>query len=447
MSEIYESTLSFNLVKRYVRFTFKRFYSEFIVIGKENIPTNVPIIFAPNHNNALMDALAIHAAAPHDLPIVFLARADIFNNKITAKILRFCKMMPAFRMRDGVENLEKNNAIFKRCVDVLNHNKALGIMPEGNQGEQRKLRPLVKGIFRIAFAAQEKHGSSPCVKIIPVGIDYGDYIKSHKHIILSFGKPIEVSDYMSDYIENPVSATNEIRNSLKTELSNLTLDLATEEYYDCFETATEVANCTFQDKLKLPKSTVSLFVARQKIADKLIDIEKNNLDTIKQLNGMCEEYRTLLKKMNLRTAILESAPYKSINLLIEGFYLFTTSVLFLCGFILNFLPFFTPVLIRKYIFKAQYKGFFSSLHYGLGLITFPLFYLLQTVLFCSFSGLSWWIILLFFLSQYFLGKFGLSWNSDMRKFIAKLRCVKWRKSKTMEQVQKLRLGIIQIVNS
>lgn len=447
MSEIYESTPIFNLVKRYIRFTFKRFYSEFIVIGRENIPTNVPVIFAPNHNNALMDALAIHVAAPHNLPIVFLARADIFNNKIAAKILRFCKMMPAFRMRDGVENLEKNNEIFKRCVEVLNHNKALGIMPEGNQGEQRKLRPLVKGIFRIAFAAQEKHGTSPCVKIIPVGIDYGDFVKSHKHIILSFGKPIEVSDYMSDYFENPVSATNEIRNRLKTDLSNLTVDFATEEYYDCFETVTEVANCTFQDKMKLPRNTVSIYVAQQKIADRLLDIEKNNIDVIKRLNEIAKEYSALLKKMNLRNATLERAPYKPTGLFVEGFYLFSTSFIFIYGYILNFLPFFTPVFVRKYIFKAQYEGFFSSLHYGLGLITFPLFYLLQTILFSSLTGFSWWVVLLFVCSQYFLGKFALSWNSDSRKFIAKLRYIRWKKSKILEKAQKLRLSIIQMVNS
>lgn len=447
MSEIYESTFSFNLVKSYVSVTLKQFFSEFIVIGRENIPTNVPVIFAPNHNNALIDALAIHAGAPHKMPIVFLARADIFNSKFKAKILRFCKMMPAFRMRDGVENLGKNDAIFKRCVDVLDHNKALGIMPEGNQGEKRKLRPLVKGIFRIAFAAQEKHGSNPCVIIIPVGIDYGDYVKSNKHIILSFGKPIEVSDYMSGFVDNPVAATNEIRNRLKTELSNLTLDLVTDQYYDCFETATEVANRTFQEKLKLPKCTVSLFVARQKIADKLIDIEKSNPDTINRLNVICGEYRTHIKKMNLRTTILERTPFKSISLFFEGFYLFITSVLFLYGFMLNFLPFFTPVFLRKYIFKTQYAGFSSSLHFGLGLVTFPIFYLLQTIIFCSFTGLSWWLISLFFISQYFLGKFALSWYSDSVKYIAKLRYVRLRKSKTMEQAQKLRLNIIQLVNS
>ena len=58
MSKIYELPLSFRLVKKYIRFTFKRFYSEFIVLGKENIPSEGQVIFAPNHLNALMDALA-----------------------------------------------------------------------------------------------------------------------------------------------------------------------------------------------------------------------------------------------------------------------------------------------------------------------------------------------------------------------------------------------------
>ncbi|NDP20588.1 MAG: hypothetical protein GZ091_05870 [Paludibacter sp.] len=447
MSEIYESTFSFSLVKKYVHFTLRRFFSEFIVIGKENIPADVPVIFAPNHNNALIDALAIHVAAPEDLPIVFLARADIFKNKTVAKFLRFCKMMPAFRMRDGIENLEKNNDVFTKCVNVLQHKKPLGIMPEGNQGEKRQIRPLLKGIFRIAFTAQENHGINPYVKIIPVGIDYGDFTKSQKHIILSFGKPIEVSDYMTEFIENPVKATNEIRNRLKNDLSNLTVNLATETYYDCYETATEVTNRTFQKKTKQTESTVSLFVAQQRIAERLIDIERNEPETILLLDTMCKEYNTLLKKMNLKTPILENAPYKPLSLILEFCCLFITSILFISGFILNFLPFFTPVFLRKYLFKTQYSGFFCSLHYGLGLITFPFFYVLQTILFSTFTGLSWWLVFVFFMFQYFLGKFAISWNSRTKKFLAKLRCEKYLKSSLLNRTQELRFKIIQLVNS
>ena len=112
MSKIYELPLSFRLVKKYIRFTFKRFYSEFIVLGKENIPSEGQVIFAPNHLNALMDALAVHSISPDNYATVFLARSDIFRKKVLARILRACKIMTAFRIRDGIENLGKNNEDF-----------------------------------------------------------------------------------------------------------------------------------------------------------------------------------------------------------------------------------------------------------------------------------------------------------------------------------------------
>ena len=196
MSNIVDYPFSFSLVRNYVVFTFKRYYGEYIVTGRENIPENCPVIYAPNHINALMDAIAVHSIAPYHVPVIFLARADIFKNPTAAKILKFIKILPAFRMRDGFENLGKNNEVFEQCVEIINKNNALGIMPEGNQGEQRKLRPFVKGIFRIAFDAQQKYGLKPKVKIVPVGIDYGDLKKFGKHIIINIGKPIEVSDYM-----------------------------------------------------------------------------------------------------------------------------------------------------------------------------------------------------------------------------------------------------------
>jgi len=79
MSNIYDFTRSYSLVRRYVLFTFKRFYGEYIVNGRENIPEKGPVIFASNHLNALMDALAVISTLPHKVPIVYLARADYFK--------------------------------------------------------------------------------------------------------------------------------------------------------------------------------------------------------------------------------------------------------------------------------------------------------------------------------------------------------------------------------
>ena len=447
MSKIYELPLSFNLVRRYTIFTFKLYYSEFIILGKENIPAEGPVIFAPNHTNALMDAIAVHAIVKRNLPIIFLARADLFRNKNAAKFLRFIKIMPAFRMRDGMENLGKNNEVFDQCVEALDNNKALGIMPEGNQEVERKLRPLVKGIFRIAFAAQKKYGNQTGVKIIPVGLDFGSIIKANKHIIINVGSPIEVSEYMKNYAENPVNATNEIRDRLRTDLENLSFNLASENYYHCFETATEVANKSVLTELQLTNNTINRFKARQKIAEKLIILEKSRPDEVRKLDLFCSEYTELLTELNLKSWVLDTNPSSILTLLLFGALEILTLPVFLIGFSLNAIPFLTPLLIRKYIIKPEFTGFISSLQFGLGMLTFPLFYILQTAFFGFFTNAAWWYILLFFFMQYPLGKMALKWYNKTTKYMAKwrYRTLVQKKSSKLFKVQTLHEQIIKMI--
>ncbi|MFT3754177.1 MAG: 1-acyl-sn-glycerol-3-phosphate acyltransferase [Paludibacter sp.] len=447
MSNISDFTFSYSLAKKYVTTTFKLFYSVYIVVGKENIPVDCPVIFAPNHTNALMDALAVASLTPYKMPVVFLARSDIFRNKTAAKILNFAKIMPAFRMRDGVENLGRNSEIFDRCVEVLHKNKALCIMPEGNQEIERRLRPLAKGIFRIAFAAQQKYGNQPAVKIIPVGLDFGSIVKSQKHIIINIGKPIEVSDYIADYENNPVSATNDIRERLKNDLIQNSLHLDTDQYYECFETAIEIGTASYLNKMQLPDKPIYRFVARQKLAQKLVELEKENPITIQELDLLCTEYSKVLNETNLRNWTVEQAPFNNVFLFFEGLFIILTFPFFLWGLALNFLPFFIPVYLRKNIFKPEFSGFYSSLHYTLGAITFPLFYTLESLLFTCFAQVSPWTGVLFFLSLYPLGKWALKWNSTYKKFRARIRYNKLSRSNhpAISEAQILRNKIIDLL--
>ena len=76
------------------------FYRKIIVVGRENINPDEHLIFAPNHQNALMDALAVlftHKGQP-----IFLARADIFKKKTVASLLYFMKILPVYRIRDEI---------------------------------------------------------------------------------------------------------------------------------------------------------------------------------------------------------------------------------------------------------------------------------------------------------------------------------------------------------
>lgn len=446
MKDKFGISFPLQVVKNYVTFCFRRYFSEYIVVGRENISADCPLIFAPNHVNALMDALAVHSITPRNYPVTFLARSDLFRNKLMIKVLDFVKILPAFRMRDGVDKLGKNIEIFNKCVEILHQNKGLGIMPEGNQGDERKLRQLAKGIFRIAFNAQEKYGTEPAVKIIPIGIDYGNTTKYGDYVIINIGKPIEISEYFADYNDNPVTTLNEIRDRLYHDLNNITLNYATELYKDCFETTVEVAATSKLEMKKLANNTISRFVARQNITSQLIELEKNKPETMAELNVYCAEYRHFLNKLNVKTSNLENLSSRTF-LIIEGISLYCTFPVFLLGYFLNVLPFFTPDIIRKAL-NVEYKGFTMSLNYTFSLVTFPFFYITQTILFAYFISTTWWIVLCFSVGQYILGKSAFKWYKRAKIFQAEIRLNRLTKNNNSELVrlQELRKKIIQLIN-
>ena len=446
MPKIYERPLVYRIAKKYIASSFKKFYNEYIVLGKENIPAEGPFIFAPNHLNALMDALAVISVSSHDYATVFLARADMFNKKQVADFLTFAKIMPAFRIRDGIENLGKNAEIFDKCVEVLETNNAMGIMPEGNQELERKIRPLVKGIFRVAFSAQEKIGTAKNVKIVPVGIDLGSLKKAQSHIIINIGKPIDVAQYMEVYKENAPVATNQIRDELKKRMESLVLHLGTEKHYAAFESVTRIANILMLKEMEMTDNTVNRFYARQEIGKRLLNIEKNEPEKGDQLDALCSDFENLRKDLNLYISNFDTKQKTGFQTFIQGIGLAALSPILLTGFIFNALPFFTPVLIRKKL-NVKFEGFYSSLHYGIGIITFPLFYITQAILLLELTGLAWWLILLIIPFEYYFGKWAMKLYKKFRKYFGELnhQQVKKNKPEAYNQLLKIRKSITDMV--
>ena len=127
----------------------KRYYRHLRIIGKENIPKKGPLIFAANHQNALMDAMALVCTQKHQ--IVFVARADIFKKPLIIKILHFLRILPIYRRRDGGNTYDNNQETFEIVDHVLRAGKAHGIMPEGAFNPRKRLATLQKGIFRTSL--------------------------------------------------------------------------------------------------------------------------------------------------------------------------------------------------------------------------------------------------------------------------------------------------------
>jgi 1-acyl-sn-glycerol-3-phosphate acyltransferase len=208
--------------------THRLYYRRITVVGLEKIPTNTPVIFAPNHQNALMDALAVLYTTGK--PVGFLARSDIFQKPIIAKLLNLLKILPIYRIRDGYDSLGRNQEVFENTIEVLKSNMPICILPEGNHDGHKRLRPLKKGIFRIAFQAEESASFNMDLQIIPVGIDYNDYFNAGSDLLVVYGNPIKVSDYAGQYRENEQKTVNTLMNVLAEGMRNVMINIPENHY-------------------------------------------------------------------------------------------------------------------------------------------------------------------------------------------------------------------------
>jgi 1-acyl-sn-glycerol-3-phosphate acyltransferase len=226
-------SLGYWFVKQYIIFADWLIHKKTIVTGREKVPENKPIVFAPNHQNALSDPMAVLLNTRFQP--VWLARADIFKPGFVTKILRFLKIMPVYRLRDGKENLGKNDKTFADSIKVLENNFALALFPEAAHSGKRQMLPHKKAVPRIVFMAEEKAGFNLDINIIPTGIYYSHYWKFNRTLIVNFGDPVPVKDYIEKYKENPGAAIIELRNRIYEAILPLVIDFRSKKYYEGFE--------------------------------------------------------------------------------------------------------------------------------------------------------------------------------------------------------------------
>lgn len=388
----------------------KIFYRRIIVMGLDNINPEETLIYAPNHQNALMDALAVlftHKGQP-----IFLARADIFRNKVIASILYFLKMLPVYRIRDGYSSLKANDEIFHKTVDVLRNKNGLVILPEGDHAGFRRLRQLKKGICRIAFQAEEATAFSLNIKIIPVGLEYSNYTRIRQVLSVVYGKPIEVSEYTTIYRSDPDLALNELKNRLAREMKNVMVHIESKDDYEAIDELRSIVNGRFSDDIKNPK----IFRDRELIG-KLNEIQGTDNELYRRICSLSLQVKEKSKHLNTTYKLLEKKKHP-LGWLIAGIAgLIATFPLFLFGNIFNLTFLGLPEFKIRQI---KDKQFHSSVRYGLSLllafIFLPVFLVVCLVVFAK-----WWIALAIFLSIPFAGLFAWNYYLLFRRITGGLR--------------------------
>ena len=228
--KIQDHSRLYAFLRYYVDLVLKLSYRNIRYVNRERIPQDGAVIYAPNHTNALMDALVI--LAMDRKAKVFVARADIFKKPLLAKIFSFMKIMPIMRLRDGVDEVKKNYETIEKSVDVLRDKVPFCIFPEGQHQAKYSSLPLSKGIFRIAFQAQELMPDMP-LYIVPVGMRYGSFFRFRSTVRVQVGEPINVQEFLNSHSENtPQEQMNILRDILAEHMKSSILYIPNDEDYD-----------------------------------------------------------------------------------------------------------------------------------------------------------------------------------------------------------------------
>ncbi|WP_167615592.1 1-acyl-sn-glycerol-3-phosphate acyltransferase [Maribellus sediminis] len=404
------------VLKNIVRFADFIIYKQIIINSKEKIPRDKPILFAPNHQNALSDPMAVLLHTPYQP--VWLARADIFKNKIAAAILRFMKIMPVYRIRDGKDQMANNDTTFNNSIKVLKSNGALALFPEAAHSGKRQMLAHKKAVPRIVFMAEEKSDENIDIHIIPTGIYYSSYWKFNRTVIVNFGDPVLVNDYLEEYKNNPNAATMALREKLYEEIDKLTINIRSKAHYQDFELIREYYGKEFLNKQGITYSPTNLFKSDQKLTNQLDQLEEVSPDKIEDVVNTVRAYQKILKKHHLRNWLVNKPANNTLKIVLNKLALLAGLPVFLFGFIFNAVPFFAiDKLVRA---KIRDVAFWSTFSLVLGILIFPIVYLLEL---WAVSGLlpGIWFKLLFLVSLPFAGKLAFLYYILLRKTLGRIK--------------------------
>ena len=152
--------------------------------GDENIPRKGGAVLAINHTSYLDFALAGTGALPVKRFVRFMAKKELFDNKIAGPLLRGMHHI----------NVDRSNgaASFVTALKALESGEIIGIFPEGTISTSFEIKQLKSGAVRLAIGAG--------VPIVPTIVWGGQrvYTKGVKPnlkrgktpISVSFGEPI-----------------------------------------------------------------------------------------------------------------------------------------------------------------------------------------------------------------------------------------------------------------
>jgi glycerol-3-phosphate O-acyltransferase/dihydroxyacetone phosphate acyltransferase len=376
-----------HILRYLTTFILPTFYKRIQGKNEKNLMVKGPVIIAMNHPNAFTDPVAFTYVS-YPVRLKYLARGDAFKPGLISWMLEQLGIVPIFRIQDaGKEGLQKNDEAYRRVNALLKRNHKIIVFAEGLCIQERRLRPLKKGVARMVFGAYEFLKNDKLI-VIPVGVNYSQPDKFRSDLFYNVGEPIYVKDFIEEYKVNPARAQNHFLHALEPKMKELITHINNKKYDDVVAYIETLCKKDWIIEQGLnPKSLADDYMVTKKITDKVNQAEMDHPEVLDEFKEKASRYFKELRKSGLRDWLLN--PKQNEGVTQGGYYLRILAIilgspLYLLGLIGNILPYKITKTLTKRLVKGN-KEFYASISIGVGAFLILINYLLWFFLVYAFS--------------------------------------------------------------
>lgn len=422
---------------------FYRVFYRFEFRGIHKIPFGKPVVLAPNHVNAFIDPVII--AMLMRRKVRFFARGDVFKKPLAKWILNQLSMSPMYRIQEGYAELKKNDKTFEECRRLLSENKVLLMFPEGICVQERRLRPLKKGLSRIIFQTEESFDFKKDVLVIPIGLNYSDAKRFRSKLYIDCGDPISLKEYEQRYKEDKVRAINEFTKVLEQKMAER-LIIIKHPINDALVTALEqiYLNEWMRDKKQDVRDMEVQYNAVREVAAMVNTMEEERPELVASLREKTAAYTEMLDNEGLRDHLLNPDTISNMSIktfMLESFIIYVGMPVYWFGLLVNYPPYYFSKRVAYK--KAKNVEFLASIYMNLTMFLWMFYFGIQLIV-VGLIFRNWLLLGIYAAVVIVSGLFVLQFYAKMRKIFGRWRLLKLvrKDRKTVEELVDRRRVII-----
>lgn len=269
------------------------------------MPDDGPVIITATHHNMMLDPAVLSASVPNQRILHYWSKASLFANPIANYVLTSSGCIPVDRKN------KDRMVLFKGTFDTLHKDKVVALFPEGTSYTEPRIMQVKDGAAWAALEYAKLQRENPAgrgskgVVIVPVAIVYTNKSKYRSDVLVDYGKPVVVDDYLEEFLSEVEGAARSAAKRLTRDIENWLIK--------------STINAPDWDTLYSARMARDLLWPNEKSIDlkEFVDISQTLVDLLSNPNltpnahnakRRLLEYYSLLESADLTNSVLSSLP-------------------------------------------------------------------------------------------------------------------------------------------